>query len=191
MFIQVLKSRCCSLHSFRRAEATTSGDIPYISATYKLKSRSHFSASRHRGPHTVMSIALPNPTTPLAWLPEGVGAQLQASEYLFVAALGVHIGVRLLFHLELTVALCMLGMGMGFSHVSIRRIPAVQASFWPGAGGLPDRAVCHYERLLVSSTKSCPRITSSAYIVMATIFGGACQSIGIARHLIFYFLRCR
>ena len=46
---------------------------------------------------------LPNPTTPLAWLPEGLGAQLQAAGYVYAATAGVRASVsRMIDSFELT-----------------------------------------------------------------------------------------
>ena len=62
---------------------------------------------------------LPNPLTPLAWLPEDIGSQLQASAYLFVATLGVRDSITGILPSD---RLLYLGMDMGSSYVLQGRV---------------------------------------------------------------------
>ena len=75
---------------------------------------------------SVPVLVLPNPETPLAFLPPNIAGQLEASDYLYVATLGVRKLSIYILYLFIDPS----GLDMGSSHVPWRRVPrTLQVSF--------------------------------------------------------------
>lgn len=68
---------------------------------------------------------LPNPLTPLAWLPPDTAFQLEIVRYILVGSLAVSIVVQLLCVLRFFLISFLAGMAMGCSDVDVRRVSHV------------------------------------------------------------------